>query len=47
MIPSVISVSKSGKEGLDLLSYEFIKNRTVESAASGVIHDVAIGIALI
>ena len=29
MIPSVISVSKSGKEGLDLLSYEFIQNRTV------------------
>lgn len=29
MIPSVISVSKSGKEGLDLLSYEFIKNRTI------------------
>mgnify|MGYP000472424908 FL=1 len=29
MIPSVISVSKSGKEGLDLLSYDFIKNRKI------------------
>lgn len=29
MIPSVISVSKSGKEGLDLLSYDFTKNRKI------------------
>lgn len=29
MIPSVVSVSKSGKEGLDLLSYEFTKNRKI------------------
>lgn len=29
MIPSVISVSKAGKEGLDLLSYDFTKNRKI------------------
>lgn len=29
MIPSVISVSKTGKEGLDLLSYDFTKNRKI------------------
>lgn len=29
MIPSVISVSRSGKEGLDLLSYDFTKNRKI------------------
>lgn len=29
MIPSVISVSKSGREGLDLLSYDFTKNRKI------------------
>ncbi len=29
MIPSVVSVSKSGKEGFDLLSYDFTKNRKI------------------
>lgn len=29
MIPSIISVSKSGKEGIDLLSYDFTKNRKI------------------
>lgn len=29
MIPTVINVSKSGREGLDLLSYDFTKNRRI------------------
>ena len=29
MIPSVISISKAGREGLDLLSYDFTKNRKI------------------
>lgn len=29
MIPSVVSVTKAGKEGLDLLSYEFTRNRKI------------------
>lgn len=29
MIPSVINISKAGREGLDLLSYDFTKNRKI------------------
>lgn len=29
MIPSIVSVTKAGKEGLDLLSYEFTRNRKI------------------
>lgn len=29
MIPSVVNITKSGKEGLDLLSYQFTNNRTI------------------
>lgn len=29
MMPSVISISKSGKESLDLLSYDFARNRKI------------------
>ena len=29
MIPSVVNISKAGREGLDLLSYDFINNRKI------------------